>query len=101
VFYDFLCPEDPRCLMETQFTNKRINVWCKHHRYGWSSLFNSFFHELIHIFFRLLLSKDSLFDDMLDDISYWVSFRIHFKDIVACKGWRYVLSTSRRKMGVF
>lgn len=96
IFYDMLHPYEPRCLAETQFTNKRICIFTKHKRYSKKTVIFTLYHEVIHIAFRFFF-KESLFNDYLDKVldltDYNLGKRINSKKIVREKGWAYYKNT--------
>ena len=100
IFYDMLHPKEPRCLAETQFTNKRICIFTKHKRYnkyenGWT-----LFHESLHILFHwhhIPNQGNSPIADKLDDVldftEYFITKQMNRKKIVREKGWTYFKKT--------
>ncbi len=94
IFYPHLHPLEPRAHAETQFTNRRICIFTKHKRHNKRTTIISLYHEVLHIFFRWIFHRESLFDEVFDNISYHFSKIIQLKNIVKEKGWNYYKNSS-------
>lgn len=90
IFYDMLCPEEPRCHAMAQFTNKRICIFTKHKRHKKTLIPELLYHETFHIFNRAILARYSIWlvnilDNLLDLFEYHVDKLIYKKTLLGKK----------------